>query len=74
MKSTQIRTNILMKIRIYDASAYFCTVLYCTLSYLLFRNMYSYERDEYDDLQRIRTCIYIYIYIYIYEPDKHENG
>ena len=27
-------------------------------------DMYSYERDEYDDLQRI--CIY--------EPVKHENG
>ena len=38
-------------------------------------DMYSYERDEYDDLQRIRTCmcvcvcvcvcVYVYIYIYI---------
>ena len=28
--------------------------------------MYSYERYEYDDMQRIRTCVYIYIYIYIY--------
>ena len=25
-------------------------------------DMYSYERDGYDDLQRIRTCIYLYIY------------
>ena len=33
-------------------------------------DMYSYRRDEYDDPQRIRTCVcvcvYIYIYIYIY--------
>ena len=44
-------------------SSTFCSKLY---------NMYSYGRDEYEDLQRIRTCIYIYIYLY--EPDKHENG
>ena len=50
-------------------SGTFCSELY---------DMYSYERDEYDDLQRIRTCVCvcvsIYIYIYIYEPNKHENG
>ena len=58
------------------------SVQYCSVPsgtfYSELYDMYSYERDEYDNLQKIRTCvcvyIYIYIYIYIYEHDKHENG
>ena len=54
------------------------SVPYCSVPlgsfYSELDDMYSYEKDEYDDLQRIRTCvcvcvcvsIYIYIYIYIY--------
>ena len=51
----------------------YCSVPSGTLYSELY-DMYSHGRDEYDDAQRIRTCIYIYIYIYIYEHDKHENG
>ena len=46
-----------------------CSVPSDAFCYELY-DMYSYVRDEYDDLQRIHTCIYIYIYINV----KHENG
>ena len=48
-----------------DTSVPYCGVPSGTFCFELY-DMYSYERDENDDLQRIRTCIYIYIYIYIY--------
>ena len=39
--------------------------------------MYSYERDKYDDPQRIRTCVCVCVcvcvFIYIYISDKYEN-
>ena len=50
------------------------SVPYCSVPlgtfYSELYDMYSYKRDEYDDSQRIRTCVCVFIY----EPDKHENG
>ena len=41
----------------------FCSELY---------DMYSYKRDEYDDLQRIRTCNVSELYdMYFYERDEY---
>ena len=44
----------------HHTSVPYCSVPSGSFCFELY-DMYSYERDEYDDRQRIRTCIYIFM-------------